>query len=383
MAPADQGGRWPGAALSPVPGSHGHAALRWSWPAMHSNQAVSETQRGRPVRARLLSVTAVAIAVATAAPAAADPSTSHTPGLGVRVVGTVAVDTSHAGVIVAVPGSAGPLNGRPKAIRVDRLAASALRIGVVVDARPGDELQGAQNAVADLMIGLPNGAEAAVVGTRPARLVQPLTGDAGSVVRALAGATFSGRRDDASALALAVREVLRGPPGRRAVVLITTDPIPAALASAVSGQLRAADASLYVAAVPQLTPSFARLASASGGWAVTASSARLLMPAADAIGADLTHQYRLAYATAYPALTATRLRVAVAEAGTTATAEASVRVPPSDDSSAPRVQGSAGARSGHDGVSVAWLIAAVLLFGLAGVAIFDIRRARREPGRET
>jgi hypothetical protein len=30
---------------------------------------------------------------------------------------------------------------------------------------------------------------------------------------------------------------------------------------------------------------------------------------------------------------------------------------------------------------MAWLIAAVLLCGLAGVAAFDIRRARREPGR--
>ena len=203
---------------------------------MHSNQAVSGTQRGRPVRGRLLGVTAVAIAVAaTAAPAAAGPSTSHTPGLGVRVVGTIAVDTSHVGVIVAVPGSGGPLNaqafrlwenGRPKAVRVDPLPASALRIAVVVDAGPGDQLQGAQNAVADLMIGLPNGAEAAVVGARPARIVQPLTGDAGSVVQALAGATFSGPRDDASALTLAVREVRRGPPGRRAVVLITTDPDP-------------------------------------------------------------------------------------------------------------------------------------------------------------
>jgi hypothetical protein len=337
-------------------------------------------------------MTAVAVAVAaTAAPAAADPSTGHTPGLGVRVVGTIEVDASHAGVIVAVPGAAGPLNaqafrlwenGRRKAVRVDPLPASALRLGVVVDARPGDQLQGAQNAVADLMIGLPSGAEAAVVGASPARLVQPLTGDAGPVVRALAGARFSGPRDDASALRLAVREVLRGPPGRRAVVFITTDPIPAGLASAVSGQLRAADASLYVAAVPQLAPSFARLASASGGLAVTASSGRSLMPAADAIGADLVHQYRLAYATAYPALTATRLRVAVAEAGTTATAEASVRVPASDDWSAPRAQASAGPRrSGHAGVSVAWLIAALLLFGLAGVAIFDIRRARREPGR--
>jgi hypothetical protein len=351
---------------------------------MHSNQAVSGTQRGRPVRRRLLSVTAVAIVVAaTAAPAAADRSTSQTPGLGVRVVGTIAVDTSHAGVIVAVPGSGAPLNaqafrlwenGRPKPVRVDPLPASALHIGVVVDARPGDQLQGAQNAVADLMIGLPNGAEAAVVGTRPARLVQPLTGDAGSVVRALADATFSGPRDDASALTLAVREVAKGAAGRRAVVLITTDPIPAGLASAVSGQLRAADASLYVAAVPEVAPSFARLASASGGWAVTASSAGSLMPAVDAIGADLVHQYRLAYATAYPALTATRLRVAVAEAGTTVTAEATVRVP--------AVQASAGARrSGHAGVSVAWLIAAVLLLGLAGVAIFDVRRARREPGR--
>jgi hypothetical protein len=347
---------------------------------MHSNHAVSEAQRGRPVRGRLLSVTAVAIAVAaTAAPAAVGPSTSHTPRLGVRVVGTIAVDPSHAGVIVAVPGSGGPLNaqafrlwenGRPKAVRVDPLPASALRIGVVVDARPGDQLQGAQNAVADLMIGLPNGAEAAVVGTRPARIVQPLTGDAGQVVRALAGATFSGPRDDASALTLAVREVAKGPPGRRAVVLITTDPIPAALASAVSGQLRAADASLYVAAVPELAPSFARLASASGGWAVTASSARSLMPAVDAIGADLVHQYRLAYVTSYAALTATRLRVAVAEAGTTATAEATVRVP------------TAGARHGGPaGVSVAWLIAAVLLFGLIGVAIFDIRRVRRKPDR--
>ena len=351
---------------------------------MHSNQAVSGTQRGRPVRGRLLGVTAVAIAVAaTAAPAAGGPSTSHAPVLGVRVVGTIAVDTSHVGVIVAVPNSGGPLNaqafrlwenGRPKAVRVDPLPASALRIAVVVDAGPGAQLQGAQNAVADLMIGLPNGAEAAVAGARPARIVQPLTGDAGSVVQALAGARFSGPRDDASALMLAVREVRRGPPGRRAVVLITTTPIPAALASEVSGQLRAADASLYVAAVPEVAPLLARLASASGGWAVTASSSRSLMPAVDAIGADLAHQYQLAYATTEPALTVTRLRVAVAEGGTTATAEAAVRVPITQPSAAAR-------RSGHAGVSVAWLIAAVLLVVLAGLAIFDIRHGRPKPGR--
>jgi len=357
---------------------------------MRSNQAVPGTQRGRPVRDRLLSVTAVALAVAAAAaPAAAHPSASHAAGLGVRVVGTVPVDPSHVGVIVAVPGSGGPLNaqafrlwenGRPKAVRVDPLPASVLRMAVVVDAGPGAQLQGAQNAVADLMIGLPNGAEAAVVAARPARLVQPLTGDAGSVVQALAGATFAGPRDDASALTLAVREVLRGPPGRRAVVLITTTPIPAALASDVSGQLRAADASLYVAAVPEVAPSFARLASASGGWAVTASSARSLMPAVDAIGADLAHQYQLAYATTEPALTATRLRVAVAEGGTTATAEATVRVPASSGSSAPRVQVPVGAE-GNAGVSVAWLIAAVLLLCLAVAAIVDIRRMWRKPGR--
>jgi len=346
---------------------------------MHSNQAVSETRRGRPVWGRLLSVMAAAIAVAAAAaPAAAGLSTGPTPGLGVRVVGTVAVGASRAGVIVAVPGSDTPLhanafrlweNGRPKAIRVDPLPASALRIGVVVDAPPGDQLQGAQNAVADLMIGLPAGAEAAVVGTRPARVVQPLTGDTGSAVRALAGATFSGPRDDASALSLAAREVAKGPPGRRAVVLITTAPAPASLASAVSAQLRAADASLYVAAVPELAPSLGRLASASGGWAVTASSADSLLPAADAIGADLAHQYRLAYASSYPALTTTHLRVAVAEAGATATTEATVRVP---------TAGAGG--SGHGGVSMAWLIAAVLLLGLIGVAILDMRRLRGQPG---
>jgi hypothetical protein len=357
---------------------------------MRSNQVVSVTRQVRPVRGRLLSVTAAAIVVAaTAAPAG--PFISHAAGLGVRVVGTSPVGTSHVGVIVAVPGSSERLNanafrlwenGRPKAIRVDPLPASVLRIGVVVDARPGDQLQAVQNAVADLMLSLPDGAEAAVVGARPARLVQPLTGDAGSLVRALAGATFSGPRDDTSALTLAVRQVVRALPGRRAVVLITTDPIPAALAGALSGQLRAADASLYVAAVPELAPSFARLASASGGWAATASSARSLMPAVDAIGADLVHQYRLAYTTAYPALTATRLRVAVAEAGATATAEATVRVPASHDRSTPLAQTPAGAhRSGHAGVSMAWLIAAVLLCGLAGVAAFDIRRARREPGR--
>jgi hypothetical protein len=357
---------------------------------MHSNQAVSEMQRGRPVRRRLLCVTAVAIAVvASATPAVAGPFASQLPGLGVRVVGTVAVEPSRVGVIVAVPGAGGPLNaqafrlwqnGRPEAVRVDPLPASALRIGVVVDAGPGARLQAAQNAVADLMISLPSGAEAAVVGARPARLVQPLTGDAGSVVRALAGATFSGPGDDASALTLAVREVVRGPAGRRAVVLITTGPVPAGLASAVSGPLRAADASLYVAAVPELAPALARLAGASGGWAVTASSARSLMPAVDAIGADLVRQYRLAYTTAVPALTATRLRVAVAEAGTTATAEAAVRIPAPYDSSASRAQAPAAAR-GQAGVSVAWLIAAVLLSGLVGAAIFDIRRVRREPGR--
>jgi len=196
------------------------------------------------------------------------------------------------------------------------------------------------------------------------------------VVRALADATFSGPSDDTSALTLAVREVLRGPTGRRAVVLITTRPVPAGLASAVSGPLRAADASLYVAAVPEIAPSLARLASASGGWAVTASSARSLLPAVDAIGADLVHQYQLAYTTAVPALTATRLRVAVAEAGATATAEATVRVP-AYDSSAPPEQTSA-LRGCNAGVSVAWLIAAVLLVGLVGAAIFDIRQARRK-----
>jgi hypothetical protein len=363
---------------------------------MHSNQAVSGAQRGRRVRSWLLCVTTCAIAVAASAtPAAsatrtavatpAEPSTTRTPSLGVRVVGTVAVDPSHVGVIVAVPGAGRPLNarafrlwqnGRPEAVRVDPLPASALRIGVVVDAGPGAQLLGTQNAVADLMIGLPSGAAAAVVSARPARLVQPLTGDAGSVVGALANATFSGPSDDASALKVAVREVLRGPPGRRAIVLITTGPIPAGLASAVSGQLRAADASLYVAAVPEIGPSLAGLASASGGWAVTASSARSLLPAVDAIGADLAQQYQLTYATAVPALTATRLRVAVAEAGTPATAEATVRVPPYD-SSAPPAQASA-RRGGNAGVSVAWLIAAALLVGLVGAAIFDIRRVRRK-----
>ena len=349
---------------------------------MHSNQAVSGERRGRQVRGWLLSVTALAIAVAAAAPAAADPSVGRTPTLGVRVVGTIAVDASHVGVIVAVPSSDAPLKaqafrlwekGRQKAVRVDPLPASALRIAVVVDAGPGAQLLGAQNAVADLMIGLPNGAEAAVVGARPARLVQPLTADAGSVVRALADATFSGPGDDASALKLAVREVLKAPAGRRAVVLITTRPIPAGLVSAVSGQLRAAGASLYVAAVREVAPSLAGLASASGGWTVTASSARSLLPAVDAIGADLVHQYQLAYTTAVPALTATPLRVAVAEAGTTATTEATVRVPAYD----PPGQAAA-RRGGNAGVSVAWLIAAVLLVGLVGTAIFDIRQARRK-----
>ena len=64
------------------------------------------------------------------------------------------------------------------------------------------------------------------------------------------------------------------------------------------------------------------------------------------------------------------------------TAEATVRVPASHDWSTQRTQASAGARrSGHACVSVAWLIAAVLLFGLAGVSIFDTRRVRRKPGR--
>jgi len=315
---------------------------------------------------------------ATAAATSANPP----PVPGVRVVGTVATAPARVGVIVAVPGAGGPLNaesfrlwqnGQPEKVRVNPLPASALRLGVVVDAGPGAQLQGARNAVADLMIGLPAGAEAAVVGARPARLVQPLTGDAGSVVQALADAAFSGPADDIPALRLAVREVLKAPAGRRAVVLITTGPVPAGLATAVSGPLKAANASLYVAAIPEIAPSLASLAGASGGWAATASSPRSLLPAVDAIGADLVHQYRLAYTTAVPALTATRLRIAVAGAGTTpgatVTAEATVRIP------AP-----AGAR-GPSGVSMAWLIAAVLLLGLAAAAIFDIRRSRRTPGR--
>jgi hypothetical protein len=96
---------------------------------MHSYQAVSRAQRGRRVRGRLLCVTALAVAVvASATPAVADPSAGQSPGLGVRVVGTVAVDPSRVGVIVAVPGAGEPLNaqafrlwqnGRPEAVRVD------------------------------------------------------------------------------------------------------------------------------------------------------------------------------------------------------------------------------------------------------------------------
>ena len=59
---------------------------------------------------------------------------------------------------------------------------------------------------------------------------------------------------------------------------------------ALPGQLQAADASLYVVAVPDVAPSLAKLAklaSDSGGWAVTASSARSLMPAVDAVGAEI------------------------------------------------------------------------------------------------
>jgi hypothetical protein len=100
------------------------------------------------------------------------------------------------------------------------------------------------------------------------------------------------------------------------------------------------------------------------------------MPAVDAVGADLAHQYRLAYTTTYPALTATRLRVAVAGAGTAATADATVRVPASYDRSAATAHASAG---GRGGVSAAWLIAAVLLAGLAAVASVDLRRRRRTP----
>ena len=358
---------------------------------MHSNQAVSGARRRLRVRGWMLCATICAIAVAApATPAAAGPSASQSTGPGVRVVGTVAVAPSHVGVIVAVPGAGGPLdpqafglwqNGKPMPVRVNPLPASALRLGVVVDAGPRAQLLGAQNAVADLMISLPSGAEEAVVSARPARLVQPLTGDAGSVVQALADATFSGPPDDASALKLAIREVLKEPAGRRAVVLITTEPIPAALASEVSGQLRAADASLYVAAAPDIAPSLARLASASGGWAVTASSARSLLPAVDAVGADLVHQYQLAYATAVPALTATLLRVAVAEAETTATTEATVRVPAYGSPAPPAPASAAARRSGNAGVSMAWLIAAVLLLGLAGAAIVDVRQVRRRPSR--
>jgi uncharacterized protein HemX len=71
--------------------------------------------------------------------------------------------------------------------------------------------------------------------------------------------------------------------------------------------------------------------------------------------------------------------VAVAEPGTTATAEVTVRVPISYHQPTPRAHVSVGQRrSGHAGLSVAWLIAAVLLVGLGGVAIFDLRRWRRE-----
>ena len=295
------------------------------------------------------------------------------------------------GLVVTVPGGQRRLAASDFVVRqgaqasrpaVRQLSANNVQLMLAPDtglasARWDEE----EHAAARFLVGLPDGAQMAVVDpARPGLLARGLTRDATSSVARLAGLPGE-TLGPAARLAAALSGFSRGDRVRRTVVLVVSSPAPLAGATAAHfrEQLAASGTALYVIdATPRGDPGYAALAAGSGGGALRVRSPAEWPSAFSRIVSDLGEQYYLRFTDTRPRPG----RVAILVRTTLGTEYGVARLPavnPTAPPPLPSVKPLA-PRAGWDRPLV-WLAALLVIFGV-GYGVLMLVASRKDPRRK-
>lgn len=142
---------------------------------------------------------------------------------GGRTILTVSVPGAPRAALLPATAFEVALDDRPVPATVEPVPAAGEMVAVVADtsgdATKGD-LQAAGNGLTELLLQLPKDSRVAVVGTAGPTVLQPVTGDATSALRALVQVTPGGAAAPGPALRLAAQQVASAPRLNRAVVVV-------------------------------------------------------------------------------------------------------------------------------------------------------------------
>lgn len=282
---------------------------------------VAASPRARDVALSLLVVLAAVSVVlatrsgrpATSGVAGDQPAatTSVAPTGAVRVVAreraaaggmTLTVSVPGAPRAAALPPSAFEVSvdGRPTATTVQPVAPAGQNLAVVVDTSADAtraDLQTAGNGLTELVLQLPTGSRVAVIGTAGPALIQPMTADVTTAVKALDRVRVAGTSAPGAALRLAAQQVASAPRLHRAVLVNGSGTVDQKEQEVIDATLSAQMAGTPVSLVGNGTPGSDALRSAltTTGGAVYTVSAGAPLTAYDALAADFANQYRLTF----------------------------------------------------------------------------------------
>jgi hypothetical protein len=292
------------------------ASFRSPWAGRLATSA-----RARDVALSLLVVLAavsVVLATRSARPATSGvagdqpvASTSVAPTGAVRVVAreraaaggmTLTVSVPGAPRAAALPPSAFEVSvdGRPTATTVQPVAPAGQNLAVVVDTSADAtraDLQTAGNGLTELGLQLPTGSRVAVIGTAGPALIQPMTADVTTAVKALDRVRLAGTSAPGAALRLAAQQVASAPRLHRAVLVNGSGTVDQKEQEVIDATLSAQMAGTPVSLVGNGTPGSDALRTAltTTGGAVYTVSAGAPLTAYDALAADFANQYRLTF----------------------------------------------------------------------------------------
>jgi len=282
---------------------------------------VAASPRARDVALSLLVVLAAVSVVlatrsgrpATSGVAGDQPAatTSVAPTGAVRVVAreraaaggmTLTVSVPGAPRAAALPPSAFEVSvdGRPTATTAQPVAPAGQNLAVVVDTSADAtraDLQTAGNGLTELVLQLPTGSRVAVIGTAGPALIQPMTADVTTAVKALDRVRLAGTSAPGAALRLAAQQVASAPRLHRAVLVNGSGTVDQKEQEVIDATLSAQMAGTPVSLVGNGTPGSDALRSAltTTGGAVYTVSAGAPLTAYDALAADFANQYRLTF----------------------------------------------------------------------------------------
>ncbi|HVM01629.1 MAG TPA: type II secretion system F family protein [Acidimicrobiales bacterium] len=330
-------------------------------------------------------------AAALAAPVATPAGAAAQEGLALAVVSVDPSTPPDVRVVVAAPpqlaGEALPASafrveepgGARPALRVEALAAEEIEIALVVDtsgSMSGGPLAAAKAAARTLLGQLPPGVPVAVVGfgATPTVATSRST-DRAAQLAAVDRLAAGGETALYDALATGLGQLSAGGGARRFVVLLSDGGDTASSTSLEAVAAALAGARVPVFAVELRTPEsnsvvLARLASATGGQAVSASAPAALAGLFDGIAKQLVRQYALSWRST--ASGGVAVDVVVEAAGVRASARAELALPaaalPAPGEATGPGAGPAGAASGSAWGSWALAVGGVLV-GLALLAL--------------